>query len=514
MRRAVLYARVSSKEQEKEGFSIPAQIHLLREYAERHQFEVSKEYLEAETAKKSGREQFAAMIDYLEKQKHSTVLLVEKTDRLYRNFRDYIAIDDLINRFNHEIHLVKEGEVIGRNASSHTKLIHGIKVVLAKNYIDNLSEECQKGTRQKLEGGGWSFRAPYGYINVKRGSVKTVEVIPEQAEFIKAAFNLYSTSAYSLDRLRSVLFEQGYAYKESTPIVPKQTLECLLKNPFYIGEMEVKGHIYQGNHQPIVDHEVWLLAQRALRKDGKPKTFEAQAFKYSGLLYCGECNCAYVGEYKHGGRYTYYRCCSKKQGCSQGYVSEQKINAQIEALLKSLVVPEDIKQIMIAIVEEQANVMERTANAEENKIDAVIKRLRGQLKEALHEKIKGNIDNEMWLEVSADFQNRIRQEEAKRSKTSFAMLDYSQMVCQLVEIPEMLNRKWFTANEERKRELLTFLVSKFSLKDGNVSYTVKEPFSLFVNQALCLKWCKESDFIRKVADMQPMLERLRNALTA
>jgi site-specific DNA recombinase len=30
---AVLYARVSSKEQEKEGFSIPAQQRLLREYA-------------------------------------------------------------------------------------------------------------------------------------------------------------------------------------------------------------------------------------------------------------------------------------------------------------------------------------------------------------------------------------------------------------------------------------------------------------------------------------------------
>jgi site-specific DNA recombinase len=30
---AVIYARVSSKEQEKEGFSIPAQLKLLKEYA-------------------------------------------------------------------------------------------------------------------------------------------------------------------------------------------------------------------------------------------------------------------------------------------------------------------------------------------------------------------------------------------------------------------------------------------------------------------------------------------------
>jgi site-specific DNA recombinase len=35
MNQAVLYARVSSKDQEQEGFSIPAQLKLLREYAQR-----------------------------------------------------------------------------------------------------------------------------------------------------------------------------------------------------------------------------------------------------------------------------------------------------------------------------------------------------------------------------------------------------------------------------------------------------------------------------------------------
>ena len=33
---AVIYARVSSKEQEREGFSIPAQLKLLREYAQKN----------------------------------------------------------------------------------------------------------------------------------------------------------------------------------------------------------------------------------------------------------------------------------------------------------------------------------------------------------------------------------------------------------------------------------------------------------------------------------------------
>jgi site-specific DNA recombinase len=40
-RQAVIYARVSSKEQEKEGFSVPAQLKLLKEYAAANGFAVA-----------------------------------------------------------------------------------------------------------------------------------------------------------------------------------------------------------------------------------------------------------------------------------------------------------------------------------------------------------------------------------------------------------------------------------------------------------------------------------------
>ena len=53
-KQAVIYARVSSKEQEKEGFSIPAQLKLLKEYAAANGFMVAQEYVDVETAKQTG----------------------------------------------------------------------------------------------------------------------------------------------------------------------------------------------------------------------------------------------------------------------------------------------------------------------------------------------------------------------------------------------------------------------------------------------------------------------------
>src|SRR5918992_3540850 len=91
----VIYARVSSKEQEKEGFSIPAQLKLLRGYAADHRLTVIEEFVDVETAKRTGRPGFTAMVEFFKKYAKAKtlenircILLVEKTDRLYRNLKD------------------------------------------------------------------------------------------------------------------------------------------------------------------------------------------------------------------------------------------------------------------------------------------------------------------------------------------------------------------------------------------------------------------------------------------
>ena len=161
-RAAVVYARVSSKDQEREGFSIPAQLDLLRSYAAGRGMNILNEYVDIETAKQAGRAAFGEMIAFARKQQGRLLLLVEKTDRLYRNLRDWVTIDEL----DAEIHLVKEGVVLSPESRSHEKFMHGIKVLMAKNYVENLGEETKKGMAAKAKQGIWPSFAPPGYRNV------------------------------------------------------------------------------------------------------------------------------------------------------------------------------------------------------------------------------------------------------------------------------------------------------------------------------------------------------------
>jgi DNA invertase Pin-like site-specific DNA recombinase len=159
MQKAILYARVSSREQEQEGYSIPAQQRLLREYASKNDLEITKEFVDIETAKMTGRKAFGEMVEFLSRTKGGRIVLVEKTDRLYRNFRDAVTLEDLET----EIHFVKENQVLSKDSRSQDKLTHGLHLLIARNYIENLREEVIKGMREKAEQGAYPGRAPFGY---------------------------------------------------------------------------------------------------------------------------------------------------------------------------------------------------------------------------------------------------------------------------------------------------------------------------------------------------------------
>ena len=86
--KAVGYARVSSKDQEDTGYSLPAQEKLLRDYADRNGYELTKVFaIQESAAGKVQRKIFHEMMEFVTKTKISTVF-VETTDRLTRNFAD------------------------------------------------------------------------------------------------------------------------------------------------------------------------------------------------------------------------------------------------------------------------------------------------------------------------------------------------------------------------------------------------------------------------------------------
>ena len=83
-----------------------------------------------------------------------------------------------IDELGLEIHFVKENVILAPDSRSSEKFMHGIKVLMAKNYIDNLSEETRKGMLEKARQGIWPSFAPLGYINVDGANGKRT-IVPD-----------------------------------------------------------------------------------------------------------------------------------------------------------------------------------------------------------------------------------------------------------------------------------------------------------------------------------------------
>jgi len=338
MTNAIAYARVSSREQEREGYSIPAQRKLLSGYARSKGFSTKREFIDIESANNPGRKEFTRMLRLLETDDTCRIVLVEKTDRLYRNRADALAFEALIEQRGVEIHLVKEGRVISKESRSQDKFMHDIHVAVAKHYVENLKEEVKKGMREKAEEGIYPGRAPIGYRN--NPATRAIDVDPERAPMMKRIFELYATGEHSLITLRKTVFhELGLRLARSY-------FETILKNRFYLGYFIWQGIEYKGNHQPLIPAHVFDQVQNVLAGRNKSK-HRKHAFAFSGLLKCAHDGCTVTAE-RQKSKYVYYRCSYGRGKCSLPYMREQEVSDRMGEVLKDIYVPEAVAETIVA----------------------------------------------------------------------------------------------------------------------------------------------------------------------
>lgn len=489
--KAVIYARVSSEEQKKEGFSIPAQLDLLRTYAKEHHIEIVREFTEAETAKQAGRHQFNEMLKFLKKNKNITNILCEKTDRLYRNFKDYVNLD--VDETGYSVYLVKEGVVLTPQSGSHEKLVHGLKVLLAKNFIDNLREETQKGRLKKVQEGYYIGQVPYGY---KKLDKKTTVIDEEKAPFVRRAFELYA-EGLSLEAVRWKLKEEGFIYQPSNKVISHGQLGKMLHNMGYNGIIYFRGQLYKGKHEPIISDELFEMAQKSSKKDNKPLVRNERSHAFLGLIKCGKCGCAVTIEPPKRNGVIYYHCTGSKGKCDQKSknIREEIIMPQLDEAVKAVsLAQKHIEYIKKGLREslrdrqEFSEELRANLQAEEGRIRHRIDKLTDEYYE---DKITTEFYNEKRIKWTHDLDEILIKLEALHNTEKKFYEEGTRIIETLKNAYDLYIRQ----DRSEQRKLLNYLLSNVTLEGEKVSYDYNLPFSYFVNFDSCRKKyaCRDSN---------------------
>ncbi len=479
MKPAVIYARVSSKDQEREGYSIPAQLKMLHEYARINDFTISHEFVDVETAKMAGRKQFGEMVRFFEKTPGCRVVIAEKTDRLYRNLRDSLTLEDL----NIEIHLPKEGQVISKGAKSQDKLIHGIHVVMARNYIENLREEVTKGMREKAEQGIYPSRPPLGYLNNKLE--RTIEINPQKAPVARRMFELYASGRHSVSSVRSVIRD------EFGLTLGKGYLDRMLKNPFYEGHFRWAGKLYSGTHTPLVSTELFEQVQTVFRGYNRP-TYRSHDFAYRGLLSCAYDNCTVTAEIKKE-KYTYYHCTGGRGKCKLPYFRENELGDRLGGVLKNIQVPDAIlAQLQNSLLNDQGHAEEITKQQRERNAQR-LSQVHRRMDQAYTDKVDGKISEEFWIRKSKEWESEESQIQASNQGLEAITPQRFLDAARTLELANKAYSLYFKQDHSERAKLLKMVLSHCAIDTVSLYPTYTKPFDLIFEKVKTKEWCARGD---------------------
>ena len=94
---------------------------------------------------------------------------------------------------------------------------------------------------------------------------------PNGPWLVKRIFELYAYHGHTLDSLGQKLTEEAIVYTDSTPCFPRSTLQRILRDRSYIGEVRYHEQWYPGSHESLVDRATWDRVQVLMGDKVEPR---------------------------------------------------------------------------------------------------------------------------------------------------------------------------------------------------------------------------------------------------
>ena len=384
--RAVIYQRVSSKEQE-DGFSPETQKQCCYEWAKRNQYEVVKCFEGAHESAKSdiNRKRFNEMLKFVkDKRNRIDAVIVYSISRFSRTgTKSFSIVDELMER----------GIPLFSATSSYDartadgEMMQGFELLQARHDNAVKSQAVKDNGAKALRSGRWIQMPPRGYDMKTTRSAQTITVNAE-GRLIQKAFRMKADENLTSEEVRVRMSAMGLN-------LSKQNWSNIFGNIFYAGYFShnfLEGEVIKGPHEPLVSLDDFLKINGKLALTHN-RGYEVKLDKeYAPLL--GSIRCPVCGhnltaslstkmKNKYGRDVGYYVCSRKDCKCN---ASTKKVNQKFEEWIDGIALPKSVEEILLAQLRKAFPILNRDG-AEE------VKTIKGNLakKQSEIEKIEYNL---------------------------------------------------------------------------------------------------------------------------
>ena len=269
-------------------------------------------------------------------------VVVYKVDRLSRSLLDFAR---LMERFDRQgVSFVSVTQDFNTTTSLGRLTLNILlsfaqfeREIISERTRDKLSAARRKG---KWIGGwpvlGYDIHAKGGrlVVNAKEAEqVRQIYEIADQTETLEAILRVIRERCFRTKGWTS----QGGKRHVARPF-SRMTLRLLLSNVLYTGAVNHKGTVYPGEHDGIVERDLWERVNVKLSSRGADRRGRRHRFQEAPLvkvLYCAKCGSAMLpsSTTRHGRKYRYYGCVEARSShgkrCSQAPVEANDLEASV-----------------------------------------------------------------------------------------------------------------------------------------------------------------------------------------
>lgn len=344
VKKALIYCRVSSDRQVKEGHGLDSQELICRQYALSNGYELMKIFKE---------EGVSGALPLMERPQMR--LLVQYLDQ-YPTEKFVVIFDDL-KRFARdvEVHFKIKAELFGRGAqvecpnfnfddSPEGKFVETIIAASAELERNQNSRQVVHKQKARLEKGYWTFCPPITFKYYKDSTHGKI-LIPREPY---ATIHRNAIEQYVQRLLKTKVDVRNYIFQEyrkkgiKTGRPSDNSAIKILTNPLNAGYIEYSKWgvgLRKGHHKGIVSMELLQKSTEILRglKGRSPRKDFSEDFPARGYVICDSCKRYFTASWNTGGsgkRYANYSC--KTSGCAFQYktINRDVLHEDIEKLLQ------------------------------------------------------------------------------------------------------------------------------------------------------------------------------------
>lgn len=491
VKNCLLYARVSTDRQVKEGHSLEDQIQRLSKFAKDKSWRILEVYKDGGKSGKStaGRPEFNRMLDRCASDDDVQAVLLEETDRFARNAEDHLAVKTFLKKHN-VLLITTEQPNFGDDPTG--KFVDLIMAGANQLQREITGQKTKRTMVALAEKGIQPGAAVIGYLNSFKKGVPWL-LDDERVPFVEEIFRLFKTGNYSVHTLEEMMYQQGLRTKNGKKVHSSQ-IHRMLTDVRYCGWVRYDGKIYKnGQHPKIVSISDIKQAEAIMKKHNKgADRSRKHNWFLAGLTHCKACGSLMSGEQhikKSGHINRYYRCLGPKnyeQSCNQPYANMEDIHNQLTKWIASIQFDDrfydELRQELQTLMNSQGTDVEgrlRSLKKHKDVIDRKMDKLEDQLLSEI-------IPQERLEKKYAPLREELKAVEAKIEKLSqpSANLDedkIEKIITFMKRLPELYEA--FTKTE--KRQFLRWFAQKIWIEDKKiVEITYTEGFQALIDRDL------------------------------